>query len=40
MKMCRIGCHFIFTKKLNFAKMAHTTILHEPNKIFLDEENC
>ena len=28
--MCRIICHFIFSKKVNFAKMEHTTILHWP----------
>ena len=28
MKMCRIVCHFIFSKIVNFAKMAHTTTLH------------
>ena len=28
MKMCRMGYHFIFSIKVNFAMMAHTTLLH------------
>ena len=35
METCRIVCHFIFSKKVNFAKMAHTTILHWPGELFL-----
>ena len=33
MPICRKVCHFRFSNKADFAKMAHTTILHLPGDL-------